>query len=358
MSLAPWLLLTGCSRNELGAVAFDPVEPPETNAPEAWGAWTSFDTSPDGSELTVSYYDRSKTALGFAVGRLDEAGAFTWAHEPVDGYVGDNGLDSGDRGKYSAQRTLRDGTVWVAYQDSTNRVLRAAHRLSPANWEEPAAIDEAGTGFWASMALDADGNPLIVHCTDDGVVRETRWTGGEWKSKDLYTSDAGAVEHTRVVVDGSKEYVVFRDAGIGHLHLLTNGKDELVDAGGDTGAWPQLVIDGDTRWISYQDLENQDLRLAKSEGGGRWELDTVDAGELRGADTALRLVSGGVEVLYFDGFDNDLRVARRDGNAWTTERLAGETVAAGFHNRIVSYAGAEYWFSYDYTNDAPLSGKL
>jgi hypothetical protein len=351
-------LLAACSRNELGAVEFDPVDTYESKDPETFGAWTSFDTSPDGTKLTMSYYDRSKSALGYAVGTANPDNTFAWIHEPVDGYIGDNGLDSGDRGKYSSQRTLADGTVWIAYQDTTNRVLRAAHRLGPGNWEEPAGIDGAGTGAWASMALDADGNPLVVHCVEGGIVRETRWNGSEWVSKDLYTSSAGEVEHTRVLVQGGKEYVAFRDAGVGHLHLLTNGRDELVDAGGDTGAWPTLVVDGDDRWLAYQDVGNQDLKLATSEGGGRWEIQTIDAGELRGADTDLQLVDGSPEILYFDGFDNDLRVARRDGNAWSTERLSGESVAAGFHNRAVTFGGNRYWFTFDYTNETLLSGRL
>lgn len=352
------VVLFGCSRNELGAVEFDPPDTYESETPEAFGMWTSFDRSPDGSKLTMSYYDRSKTALGFAVGTANPDNSFTWVHEKIDGYIGDNGLDSGDRGKYSTQRTMPDGTVWVAYQDSTNRVLKAAHRLGPGNWEEPVSVDGAGTGYWASMALDADGQPLIVHCTEAGVVRSARWNGTDWTSKDLYTSDGGKVEHTRLLVQDGKEYVAFRDAAVGHLHLLTDGKDELVDASGDTGAWPTLVVDGNTRWLAYQDVANQDLVLAKSVGGDRWQLDTIDDGELRGADTALVLDGGDPTLLYFDGFDNDLRRATRDGNAWSTERVAGDGVAAGFHNRIVPFGGVTYWFTYDYTNDVLLSGRL
>jgi hypothetical protein len=357
-SLALLSLVAGCSRNELGAVEFEPWEAPESKDPVAFGAWTSFGTSPDGTKLTMSYYDRVQSGVGYAVGTANPDNTFTWIHEPVDGYLGDNGLDTGDRGRYSAQVTLPDGTVWVAYQDTTNRTLRAAHRVGPGAWEESAAIDVAGTGAWASMALDADGRPVVVHCTDDGRVRETRLDGAEWSSRDLYTSSQGQVEHTRLTIQGGKEYVVFRDAGVGHLHLLTDGQDELVDAGGDTGAWPTLLVDGQARWIAYQDLANQDLRIARSEAGGRWETSVVDGGELRGADTAMRLVEGQPEVLYFDGFDNDLRVARRDGDAWATSRVAGEGVAAGFHNRVVTFGGNPYWFSYDYTHDTLLSGRL
>jgi hypothetical protein len=350
---------TGCSRTELGLVEFEPApEPFEGETPEAFGAWTSFDVAPAGSgdgvpRITMSYYDRVRGGVGWAVGTPGEAG-IEWVHELVDGYVGENGLDSGDRGKYSAQRTMPDGTVWVAYHDSSAGELRARHRLGPGVWEESASIDGPGTGAWASMAVDGDGHPLIVHCTADGRVRETRGDGaGGWSSKNLYQS--GKVEHTQVVVADGKEYVVFHDADRGELHLLVDGRDDVVDDA--AGAWPNLVLDGSARWIAYQDVEAQDLRLAHFVGGA-WDLDTVDAGELRGADTAVHLGADGPEVLYFDGFDNDLRVARRSGGSWRSDRLAGEGVAAGFFNRVVEVGDETWWFSYDYTHDVMLDGKL
>lgn len=349
--------LLGCSRDPLGAVGFGEGDPFVGDAaPEHFGAWTSFDTSPDGGRLTLSYYDRSRGAVGYAVGTAAGPDGFDWVHERVDGYEGDNGLDSGDRGKHSAQRTLPDGTVWVAYHDAGAHTLRARHRLGPGNWEESLEVDGAGTGQWTSMAVDAGGNPLIVYCTDDGIVREARGDGkGGWAKRDLYAG--GAVEHTRVTVAGGKEYVVFRDADDGELHLLTDGRDEVVDDRGDTGAWPSLAVDGGDLWIAYQDVGEQDLRLAEKSGSS-WSTSTIDAGELRGADTWVAVTADGPEILYFDGFDNDLRRAHRDGSAWAVERLAGEGVAVGFHNRLVPFGSAVWWFSYDYTNDALVSGRL
>ncbi len=354
------LVAAGCGKNELsGDNKFPEVEVEETTPPTSMGQWLSLDRSPDGSKLTMSYYDMDRSGLGYAVGTPLGDGTVRWAHEPVDGYPESNGLDTGKRGKYSSQKTAPDGTVWASEWDEGTGSLRVAHRLAPHTWEVQ-DVDPGG-GKWTSLAIGADGHPFVAHCDDEGNVRLSRHDGSAWSTETLFTSIEGeqpaGVAYTAALVAGGKEYVAFSDLATGALHLMTNGEDELVvGTGGAT--WPSIAVDGDTVWIAYQDAAAEDLVVAKRSGGGDWEREVVDDGKLRGADTAMFLDAGQPVVAYFDGFENDLRVARLAGAAWSDEELAGDGVAAGFHNEVVE-AGGFWWVgSYDYTNDTLVLQRL
>lgn len=354
------LVAAGCGRNELtGENKFPAVEVDESDPPTSMGQWLSMGRSPDGSQLTMSYYDMDRSGLGFAVGTPLGDGTVRWAHEPVDGYPESNGLDTGKRGKYSSQATGPDGTVWVAEWDEGTSSLRVAHRLAPRTWEVQDV--DPGAGRWTSLAIGADGNPFVVHCDDDGNVRRSDYDGSAWSSKTLFTSVDGEFPHgvayTAALVAGGKEYVAFSDLATGALHLMTDGQDELVvGTGGAT--WPSIQVDGDTVYVAYQDATEEDLKIATKVGGGEWDRQKIDDGKLRGADTAMYLDGGEPVVVYFDGFDNDQRVARRSGGAWSHDKLAGDGVAAGYHNEVVQAGGFWWAGSYDYTNDTLVLTRL
>ena len=89
------LMSGGCSQ-EYNFPSFDNkvVEPPKD-----FGSWLSMDTAPDNKRIAIAYYDRSNTALGFAVGTPQADGSVSWKHEEVDGYADSEGLDRGDKGE-------------------------------------------------------------------------------------------------------------------------------------------------------------------------------------------------------------------------------------------------------------------
>ncbi|MCA9494350.1 MAG: hypothetical protein KC621_30700 [Myxococcales bacterium] len=356
------LMAAGCGRNELsGNVDFPEVDDHSVDPPLAMGQWMSLDRSPDGTQLTMSYYDGSRTALGFAVGTPLGDGTVRWAHERVDAYPESNGLDTGARGKYTSQKTAPDGTVWISYWDEDWGKLRVAHRLAPATWE---AVDvDTGGGLWTSLAIGDNGQPFIVHCTDDGSVRLSRYDGSTWSTSTIFTSSATAYQEASVVttaalVSGGHEYVAFADRASGALHLMTDGVDDLV-VGSGGGEWPSIAVDGTTVYVAFYDATREDLVVAeKGQGDETWKRTSVDEGKLRGADTAIYVDGGEPVVVYFDGFENDQRIARRAGNAWSTDRLAGDGLAAGFHNEVVFVA--DHWWagSFDYTNQTATITQL
>ena len=387
LALIPLLIGAGCSCNEQ-EYSFPDLPPPTDalDSPAVFGDHLSLDAAPDGRRITLAYHEYDFGAVGFAVGTPGRDDTITWAHERVDGYPGSDGRDPGDRGKHTTHRVAPDGSVWLAYSDMLAGGLFVSHRAAgPSSWTEPETI-EPGAGAWASMALDADGQPVIAHVGADGAsVRVSRRVDGAWTTTTAYTSsprvipatDTGsedelrpaAVSHTALAIVDGQELLAFHDVAEGTLVLLEGAADSwstsVVDSG-DVGAWVSLYADTDGLWMAYQDVANQDLKIASREGGGAFAIETVDAGDLRGADTAMAVVDGSPTIAYFDGWDGDLHVASRGGGSWTTERVAGEESAVGFHNAMVIVESGVWIGTWDLPNraasfirhaDAPAVGE-
>ena len=375
MVVAAVVFVGGCNCNAT-EYNFPPVEDPppvDDYVPTSMGSWLSFDVSPEGQRLTMSFYDRDWTGVGYAIGTpVDDV--VVWKHEKVDGYPEGGGLDSRDVGKYSSQRTAPDGTVWIAYHDARAGGLVVAHRTGPGVWAEPETVDGGtsapGVGHWASLELDGAGLPVIAHCDNAaGAVRVSRFDGSGWSTVQAYaskpvdvTDDEGVVttlpaqvSHTDLAIDGNELVIAVHDATEGSLHLLRGSgdtfTDEVVDNDGDVGAWASLAVSGDEVWIAYQDEGREDLMFASREGEAPWTRERLDDGALRGADTALFAIDGEPAILYFDGMDNDQWIATRTDGSWTTEKRAGDEGAVGFHNEAVRVGGVWWTGSYDFTNN-------
>jgi hypothetical protein len=115
------------------------------------------------------------------------------------------------------------------------------------------------------------------------------------------------------------------------------------------GQWPSILLDSGTVNIAFHDVGNQDLVVATRTGGG-FELEVADAGNFVGADTEIHKRAGNLAVLYFDGQDNDMKLATKNGAVWVTETLGDPDRAVGFHNEVVRVGAAWYAGSYDFTN--------
>jgi hypothetical protein len=369
----------GCREQNIVAEG-GPADAPFT---DDWGQWLSMAALPDGAPA-VAYYNKTRGGLGLATGSFDADGAVSWEHEQVDGFTSDEGLDVGDRGTYASLAVAGDGTLWIAYRDQTLGTLRVASRTADAA-EWTSAMAEAGggaspsVGMFASIALNASSQPVVAHY-DQGkgqlrVVRGdgTTFTGevvdeGEPVAADTAAgteagdADVGMFARLRIV--SGVEYIAYYDAANGQLKLAWGGTGnytiEVVDDGSvpegselpassDVGQWPDLmVVDGQIH-IAYHDVANQDLRYAVGTPGD-WTVTTVDTGEYVGADTALFLSGSAPAVAYFDGRNNDMKLAWRSGDTWQSDTVAGSTAALGFHNEVLTSNGHTYAACYDYTN--------
>ncbi len=363
--LAASVLASGCSCSQdytFSANFGELPTVPSDEAPAAVGPYVDFDTAPDQQRITMAYYDKSESAVGYAVGTVDGDGAIAWSYEKVDGY------DEGKRGKYVSQATARDGTVWVAYLDEDAGGLRARKRVGGAVWEEAVAVD--GGGMWSDMAMVAS-RPVVVH-TDGGALRMSTLVDGAWASETIYSSAdtpgvlpdgtdgvlSAEVLYPKVLVDEDQLHVVVHDAARGELHLLSADKDgtsagdftDVLVEGGGVGAWPSMAVADGKVHIAYQDVASQMLRLAVHEGGTTFVYETVDDGPMRGADTELYVdAAGRLNILYFDGWDANLLKATDEGGTWAFEVVRGQGTAAGFHNAVGGVGDFRYAGTLDYT---------
>lgn len=361
------LLLAGCPSNETALTG--PPEIPSQDPGEDYGSWLSMDLAPDGDRLVISYYDRTKGALGFAIGTVDDStDTISWHHEHVDGYAGDDGLDRGDRGQYSSMKVAPDGTVWIAYYDVNGGSLYAAHRTGGPTWETMLVDAGAGltpdAGRWASLDIGANGQPVVAYQdVGKGALKVARYDEGVWTLDDVYagapvtdeagTRPASAGQYARLLIDGSSEYVAFYDGAQQKLMFAEgaggNWSVSALTDEGDMGAWPSILVDGDDLHIAFQDVGGQRLMLASRAGTAPFQVRVVDDAPYSGADTELFKRNGRLTALYFDGQFNDMKLATESGAAWPTEVVGESDRAVGFHNEAVKRGDTWWVASYDFT---------
>jgi hypothetical protein len=372
MALMPALqACRGCHDGDLVVTDKVDTDPPEGFAND-WGSWLSMAAMPDGSPA-IAYYDKTRGALGFAIGTLgDGEAAVSWDHEEVDGYTNSEGLDTGDRGKYASMAIADDGTVWIAHHDLLAKNLRYARRGVDGAWTTGIIDSGSGAspnaGWFASLALDATGSPVVAHHDEGkGTLRIAHYNPdtGSFSAEVVdegtdFDGDTGteAIEadvgsFARLRIHAGVEYIAYHDAAHGDLKLAigTAGAYELstIDAEGTTGQWPDLQVGEDGMWVAYQDVGEQDLKIA-SFVGTEWFPLVVDDGPWTGADVAVFGRPDAKRILYFDGAKNDLKQATQGPDGWEISTLAGADSAAGFHNEVLETDGGTHIACYDHTH--------
>lgn len=364
--IGPALLAAGCGCNQEYTFP-EPEAVQFADAPPDFGSYLSFAPAPDDYRITMAYYDRVTTGLGFATGTPQDDGSIEWLHEQVDGYPEEDGLDRGDRGRYASHAIAADGTVWVAYQDSSNGTLKVAKRTGPNLWEaevvDPGVgLTSSGAGNWASLALMDDGLPVVAHYdTEGGLLRVSKRTDTGWLNETAYEAeDVG--RYADVAVHAGTVYIAFYNAAEGNLEMLEgvpgSWSHSPVATPGDVGQWPSLLVDDNEVLVSFHDVGNQNLNLARRVGGS-WSTEVLDRGEFRGADTALFRHGGLPYVIYFDGKYNDMVLAAQGSDGtWSNTTIGGATAAVGFHNEVVQLNGRVFAGSYDHTNKTLFSTEL
>ena len=226
-------------------------------------------------------------------------------------------------------------------------------------------------------------NPVVAHYDQGkGSLRVATWNGSSFSAEVIDDgnpddgsdpSDVG--KFPSITKDANNNiYIAYYDFTLGNLKVAWQNASgweiDVVDTGneeveirlddgsfstepplGNVGAWPSINIDSNgTIGISYHDVNNQDLKYAtKTTTSTEWIIETVDTGDLVGADSALSLHGGYPTILYFDGRFNNIKVARKTSDTWTLEKLAGDNEALGYHNEVAVIDNRHYVACYNYT---------
>jgi hypothetical protein len=367
--------MLGCSEQNIaktGSVEDTTEEAADTSPFSTdWGQWLSMAVLPDDRPI-ITFYDRDQGGIGFAIGTMTGS-AVTWSFEGVDGYPDSSGLDAGDRGLYTSVVAAPDGTVWASFYDKGAKNLRYAKRHPTLGAWSAGIADlcegaSPNAGWFSSIALDGQGNPVIAHHDHTkGTLRVARWNGINFVGSvfdrgEAFTADTGTDEEDTEanvgqfvqlqIVDGT-EYMAYYDAANGDLKLAIGTDIHIVDAGGDVGTWPNFEIRDGTFHIMYQDKGNQMLKYAKGTPGD-WTITVVDKAPYTGADTALYFDGSTPKVVYFEGRSNNMKkawVESGDGSEttnWENSVIASEG-AVGFHNEVATIGGKPFVACYDFT---------
>ena len=251
----------------------------------------------------------------------------------------------GDVGVTSSLALDAAGNPVVSYSDTTNQNLKVLHCNDPncaGGDESIESPDTAGfVGLYTSLALDADGNPVIsyldntngdlkvMHCNDPNCA------GGD---ESIASPDTvGNVGYyTSLELDAAGNPVVsYYDQTNGNLKLLhcytptcaTGGTIERVDVIGVVGTHNSLALDAlGLPVISYHDVTNGDLKVVHcdiascADGQISYSLDTTG---IVGEYTSLVLdASGNPVVSYLDRTNGDLKLL----HCYTPDCATGGTV--------------------------------
>jgi len=346
------------------------------------GQWLSMKTAPDG-RLGMTFFDRTVGGIGFALA-TSYGDELRWEYERVAGYPSSSGVNPGVMGTYTSLAFAPDGTAWASFHHDENGTLMVAKRVN-REWTSEVVDPGSGlrpkTGLWTSIGIDGSGQPVVVyHDERGGTLRMARRNAAEWTLSTIYegqpfsgTDDEGNAverpadvgEYATLHIVGNTEYIAFFDRAQQSLVLLEGFAGAysatVVDTGG-VGQWPSLSLAGESLAIAYHDVARQHLRLAIREGGGTFQRRTIDDGPYRGADTAVFQRGGKWSIVYFDGRNNDARLAvEGEPGSFALSQLGGASTAVGFHNEVAQDGFGRWWaVSYDYTNRnlfaVPLDG--
>jgi hypothetical protein len=340
----------------------------ETGFINDWGRWLDMTITRDGNPAVV-YYDTTQGGIGIAIGTIS-GDSVSWAHEEIDGYPNEQGLDEGDRGLYASLEITQDDTIWVSYYDVGLKNLRYATRNSDeTEWTKAIADSGSGSnadlGLYTDMTLDAEENPIIVHYDQhkkDLLIVHS--DGSEFTSEIIdegedYVTESEFIEDdtgkfASIHTDNGVEYISYYDSAAGDLRLAwgTTGNYtlETIDSDGNVGQWTSLYIYNNTIYIAYHDVTNDQLKLAQGRPGN-FTIEVIEQGNAIGADSELLVNENGIYIAYHDGYNNDIKMAAFNDGAWNISTLGGTETALGFHNELIDIDGTIFTACYNFTDN-------
>ena len=300
-----------------------------------------------------------------------------WTVENVD--------STGHTGEFASLALDAKGNPHIAYgkayRNSHDFDLKYASKNGNGSWTVETADGRsrccAGwktveVGWWASLALDARGNPHIAYY-DKSLIREgeeannlkyANKSGSNWTCETVdSTGDVG--KHTSLALDAKGDPHIAYSDNTKHTNRLLkyaskkggNWTAEIVPTPpGSMGIMGcSLAVDAEGNpHIAYYEMtiwmKKGNLKYA-SKSGGSWTVETVesDAGE----QPSLALdAEGNPHIAYHDHPNGCLKYASKKGGNWTVETVDCTALVVGYFASLAldAYGNPRIAY-YDLTND-------
>ena len=229
-----------------------------------------------------------------------------------------------DVGKYAALAQAPDGSLRVAYQDTTHGTLEFATNAGGTWAVSTIHSDAAGAvGKGVDLALDAGGKSHVVFgdAAQNRVAYATD-ASGAWV---VETVAVGTTSNVAIALLPSGQPVVFfHDAAASMLKLATRGAagawtvEEVFPASGytDAGRGLDLGVDGaGTLHLAFAATANESARLYYArQVAAAWDFHVVDQSGTPGTSLGLAVSAQGMMALaYVDDATDQLRLVTNRG---------------------------------------------
>jgi hypothetical protein len=229
------------------------------------GAYTSIGVARTGWPH-ISYYDATTQAVKYAV-----RSAAGWTFEQV-----------AEIGPLTYTSLALDSTdaphiaFYASSADGSSGELGYASRTVAGGWQIKVVNASGDAGGHVSLALDAHDVPYISYYDFTNTRVLVAYHGPEgWVTQVVAVT--GGESHTALTLDqAGMPLVAFYDSAAADLKIArpvsvaapAGWVITTVHHGGDVGAYPSLRLDTAGRpWISFYDVKNGDLLVAKDAGG-------------------------------------------------------------------------------------------
>jgi hypothetical protein len=328
------------------------------------GSWLDMDLDTDG-RVWLAYKDHDSTSLNIARGDGDPAVFTHWKVAGQGEVQGGLLVGAYDGGNYATIAVDATGTAHAAHWDSADNGENGDGRLMYAQGAEGTWISEEVEAFdvgrFASIGLVGITPIIAYYDKTNGDLRVARRTGADaWEIERIDQgevvaagddddsggdpppaagpADVGSCADLLVTADGTV-HIAYYDASNGDLKIATGGFGDwdvtIAYDEGDVGQWPSLYEHEGTLYVAFQDVGNYDLLFGTVSGGHVVDVEVVDDGDFRGADSSLTFAGGEPAIMYQDAVNNDAILARRDASGWTITQHMTDG-ALGFHNNLAA----------------------
>ncbi len=253
----------------------------------------------------------------------------------VNPFVAENQFQGTGRANSLAQAA--DGSYHLAYFDANEGALKYVTKPETGAWSTPQTIDNGSPemGQYVSLAIDSTGVPHVAYY--DAFQGDLRYAvlntiTSTWDTQVVHSRRTVGLYPSLLINESDMAVVAYYHSSYGNLIFAEQTGPatwnvqniDVGDGGEDTGRYPSLAMIPNTNLysVAYENTSMGHFRFAEQAGNGQWITQTIDSTQDGGGYVSLVYDNNGTAaVSYYDGFNGDLKFARRSGG-WETQSVA------------------------------------